>query len=410
MPKIYLCSFATDDYKNAQEILNVSALLVGNVDYVINYNSEDIKDFITTNKNLFYDKHEKKTRGFGFWSWQPYITLKTMELANEDDIIIYMDSAINIISSLDPLIKLCIEKEKLLFNLGEYSKKDYRNKLWCKKDTYNILNFDSESNFTQLTASVQMYVKNKKNIDFLNEFLNYCTIPKAIADSSFCGIDENEKEYFKDHRHNQSILSILAEKYSICRIRDCSQYGQVDSDNYMFPQIIDHHRNRLEKIPKISVITPTIGNKHLERCINSVQKQNIPNIEHIIVIDGPEYYEKAISIIDKFKHKRKITVFKLPYNVGANGWNGHKVYGAIPHFCNSNYISYLDDDNWFEYDHYYNLLNQLISKNADVSHSLRTIYDQNGINEIAKDNCESLEFFIIVYFIKMIILLILLVI
>ena len=166
MPKIYLCSFATDDYKNAQEILNVSALLVGNVDYVINYNSEDIKDFITTNKNLFYDKHEKKTRGFGFWSWQPYITLKTMELANEDDIIIYMDSAINIISSLDPLIKLCIEKEKLLFNLGEYSKKDYRNKLWCKKDTYNILNFDSESNFTQLTALFKCMLKIKKILIF----------------------------------------------------------------------------------------------------------------------------------------------------------------------------------------------------------------------------------------------------
>ena len=46
MPKIYLCSFATEDFKNAQEVLNTSALLVGNVDYVVNYNPEKIKSFI----------------------------------------------------------------------------------------------------------------------------------------------------------------------------------------------------------------------------------------------------------------------------------------------------------------------------------------------------------------------------
>jgi hypothetical protein len=393
MPKIYLCSFATDDFKNAQEVLKTSALLIGNVDYVVNYNPEKIKSFIDINNSLFFDKNNNKTRGFGFWCWQPFITLKTMEMADDGDIIIYMDSAINIIHSLEPLVQLCIEKNTLLFYLGEHTQKDYRNKVWCKKDTYNILDFDSEKDFTQLTASVQMYVKNSKNKAILHDLLNYCLLPKAIADSSHCGQDLKEKEYFKDHRHNQSILSILAEKYSICRIRDCSQYGQVDSDEYMFPQIIDHHRNRLEGLPKITIITPTIGNEHLERCIESVQKQIVPNIEHIIVIDGPEFYEKAMNIIDKFKNKRKISVFKLPYNVGANGWNGHKIYGAIPHFCKSELIAYLDDDNWLEPIHYYSLLNKLINENADVAHCLRTIYDQNGKNEITKDNCESLGVF-----------------
>jgi hypothetical protein len=393
MPKIYLCSFATDDFKNAQEVLNTSALLVGQVDHVVDWNPEKIKPFIDLNKNLFYDKSGNKTRGFGFWSWQPLITLKTMEMADDGDIIIYMDSAINIIHSLEPLIKLCIEKETLLFYLGEHTQKDYRNKVWCKKDTYNVMKFDSEKDFIQLTASVQMYVKNSKNNSLLQELFNYCLLSKAIADSSHCGQDLKEEEYFKDHRHNQSILSILAEKHSICRIRDCSQYGQVDKDDYMFPQIIDHHRSRLEGLPKISVITPTIGNEHLERCIKSVQNQLTPNIEHIIVIDGPEFYDRAMNIIDKFKNKRKIHVFKLPYNVGANGWNGHKIYGAIPHFCKSDLISYLDDDNWIEQKHYHNLLTKLVQENSDVVHCLRTIYDQNGKNEITKDNCESLGVF-----------------
>ena len=40
MPKVYLCSFATDDFKNSQEILKHSALTTGKVDYFIGYGSK----------------------------------------------------------------------------------------------------------------------------------------------------------------------------------------------------------------------------------------------------------------------------------------------------------------------------------------------------------------------------------
>ena len=319
-----------------------------------------------------------------------------MEMAEDGDVIIYMDSAIEVINTLNPIVNLCLNKKKSSFLiLGESSKKDYRNSIWCKKDTYFVLNYTNMSDFNQLTASVQLYVKNEENMSFLKEFLHYCTIPLAIADSSHCGILSKEKNDFKDHRHNQSILSILAEKNSIFRIRDCSQYGLTDKDDFMFPQIINHHRQKISNIgPKISVITPTIGNLHLERCIESVQNQNLPNIEHIIVIDGPKYYVDASKIIDKFKHKKNIHVFKLPYNVGANGWNGHKVYGAIPHFACGDLISYLDDDNWLEPNHYLNMINKFAENNkVDVVHCLRNIYDQNGTKLITQDNCESLGTF-----------------
>ena len=52
MPKVYLCSFATDDFKNAQEVLNTSAIVIGNVYYVINYNENNINSFIKNNKSF----------------------------------------------------------------------------------------------------------------------------------------------------------------------------------------------------------------------------------------------------------------------------------------------------------------------------------------------------------------------
>jgi len=401
--KTYLTSFATEDFKYSQEVLKCSSLVNGGVDYVINWNdkSPEIVEFIKQNHSLFY-KDGKITRGFGFWSWQPFITLKTMELMNYGDVLIYMDSAINVIRDINDIISLSREKGILLFKLGEHSNKDYRNFVWTKRDTFSVMGITdhSSSNYSQLTASVQVYVKSNETIRFLEEFMNYCKIPMAIADSSHSGtiLDSTGKPFpenigFKDHRHNQSILSILAEKYNIYRIRDPSQWGIHDSDDHMFPQSIIHHRQKINKLPKITVITPTTGSDHLERCIRSVQAQNVPNIEHMIVIDGPEFYDRSMNIINKFSNKRPIHVVKLPYNVGSNGWNGHRVYGSMPHICISDLISYMDDDNWYDQDHLYNLLNKLSKEDLDAAHSLRAIYNQEGTEFITNDNCESLGVF-----------------
>ena len=124
--KTYLTSFATEDFKYSQEVLKCSSLVNGGVDYVINWNdkSPEIVEFIKQNHSLFY-KDGKITRGFGFWSWQPFITLKTMELMNYGDVLIYMDSAINVIRDINDIISLSREKGILLFKLGEHSNKDY---------------------------------------------------------------------------------------------------------------------------------------------------------------------------------------------------------------------------------------------------------------------------------------------
>ena len=44
-----------------------------------------------------------------------------------------------------------------------------------------------------------------------------------------------------DHRHDQSILSLLGRKYNIKNIPDISQYG---NDRRDIKQIIEHHRDR----------------------------------------------------------------------------------------------------------------------------------------------------------------------
>ena len=105
---------------------------------------------------------------------------------------------------------------------------------------------------------------------------------------------------------------------------------------------------------KFSIITPTTGNPKLEKLllyINTQTKSNDMIIEHLIVIDGPQYYEYAMQIINKIKPVNERFVFSLPFNTGNSGFLGHKIYASISQLVNGDWIIFADEDNYFENNH-----------------------------------------------------------
>jgi hypothetical protein len=141
-----------------------------------------------------------------------------------------------------------------------------------------------------------------------------------------------------------------------------------------------------------SIITPTIGSELLLELLESINFQSYTNIEHIIVIDGPEYYDKVKSLLDKIAPLVKRHIITLPYNTGNNGgrYNGHKIYASISHIVNGDFVCFLDEDNYYDYNHiefYSNLINRY---NLDWCYCLRKIVDNEKY--ICEDNCESLGY------------------
>jgi len=128
------------------------------------------------------------------------------------------------------------------------------------------------------------------------------------------------------------------------------------------------------------VITPTIGTKHLQQAVDSVRAQTIPT-EHLIVIDGR--LDNEFNMYDNGKH------LVLPENTGHSGFNGHRVYAALPMLTNADYILFLDEDNWFEPEHVEKMINFIEERDLQWCYSLRNIVSQSGEFVIA-DNCESL--------------------
>lgn len=143
----------------------------------------------------------------------------------------------------------------------------------------------------------------------------------------------------------------------------------------------------------VTVITPTIGSPKLKDALESVANQTYKNIKHLVVIDGPEYFTDTMNNMPRTMYQdedfyENLLVTNTPYNTGANGFYGHRIYAGYPHFINTDYVFFLDEDNWYSEDHVASLV-EVLDRGNDFAYSLRKIY-QPDKTYVCDDNCEAL--------------------
>ncbi|WP_127588333.1 hypothetical protein [Paenibacillus koleovorans] len=253
---IYLVSYATKKYYRSQDLMRVSALKHG-VDRVFAFREKDLQ------ASRFYERNEpilKQRRGGGYWIWKPYFLLRVMERAEPDDIVIYCDSGIEIIRPLAPLIELCRRRKHAVL----FQTHGQRNSMWTKRDCFVYMGCDEKKywNAQQLMGSFHVHINNERNRKLIQTWKSYCEDARVVTDMpNQCGLSNLPD--FKDHRHDQSILSLLAVKQGMEIFRAPSSMGnrfkmipaydnaelekQLDNPyrNSKYDTLLNHHRNRL---------------------------------------------------------------------------------------------------------------------------------------------------------------------
>ena len=141
--------------------------------------------------------------------------------------------------------------------------------------------------------------------------------------------------------------------------------------------------------PTVAVITATTGHPNLAKCIQSVQEQSYALIEHLVAVDGPEHEAKVDAVLNALPERHGLKVIRLPHATGKGTWNGHRIYGAMPLVMLTDYVCWLDEDNWFDEEHVEDLVRAATSSTGGWGFSLRKIVDTEG-NFITLDQCESL--------------------
>lgn len=143
---------------------------------------------------------------------------------------------------------------------------------------------------------------------------------------------------------------------------------------------------------KTTIITPTTGNPLLEEACRSVARQVAPPI-HLICVDGPDgkdaVYDITTRVFDEFPNTYNYRVITLPWNTGAGGVNGHRIYASMANISITPYFSMLDEDNYLAVD--WTLTMQRALDYDESCHYVtcrRTVVDEGG-EVIGLDNTES---------------------
>ena len=240
MKKIHI-SYGNEPYYGSLNRLKESSLRIGKTDEFIPFTREWLES------TGFYQKNRyilDKPRGNGYWLYKMYCILSVMENTEPGDVVMYTDAAMDVISDLSPLYDIASEKGRMLFVLPG----GHRNRTWTKRDCFVILGCDEQKyhDAVQTNGAISLWKNTEENIEFITDALRYMRDPRVITDDpNMCGPNYPG---FRDHRHDQSVLSLLSIKNGFERFRDPTQYGNATEEqleNSPYPQMFNHHRMKI---------------------------------------------------------------------------------------------------------------------------------------------------------------------
>jgi hypothetical protein len=210
--KLYFITFGNEIYYNSLKNISKEVENFNIFDEIIIITDKDLKnniDFWNNHSNFIEDNK----RGYGYWLWKPYINLKLLEKINENDIVVYADAGctfnINGKNRLLEYIELTKQNNILSFQLTHKERK------YTKKDLFEY--FDYKNNDDQLHATCFIYKKCKKNYELFKLYYDTCCNYHLLNDKK--SISKNYDEFI-EHRHDQSIFSIIRKKFNTYYIED----------------------------------------------------------------------------------------------------------------------------------------------------------------------------------------------
>ena len=237
--KIVCISYGDESFKQSLEYNGKSALEIAKADEFYGYTPEDIDpEFKAKNDYIL-----SKGRGNGYWLWKPYFLYKTLtEKLNDGDYLIYSDAGIFYVDLAQKLVDFLNEKKAEMY----FHRLPHLEKVYTKRDAFILMGVDGPfyAETGQFNAAFQVYRKSKFTEFFLGEYLYYAQDKRIITD------DQNEMgtpnyEGFRDHRHDQSILSLLTKKYGQVNANKTNlNIDLIKNYQEVMPTIFCHHRRR----------------------------------------------------------------------------------------------------------------------------------------------------------------------
>ena len=182
---------------------------------MIGYTEQDLK-----NDSEFWKKHEEfittHSKGYGYWIWKSYINFKTIERLDEGDIVVYADAGcelrIQYINRMREYFDILKNSEKgiLGITLG------FNERHWTKMDAFHQLDCgEFVDDGYQVVATACIYKKCSNTVSIMEKWYQHSCNYHLITDEQSVS---NNAHDFIEHRHDQSIFSLLVKKHGFEKI------------------------------------------------------------------------------------------------------------------------------------------------------------------------------------------------
>lgn len=231
---LHVVTFATSDLKNSVRRLRLQAEMFSNIVKFTAYDEEAL----TANSAILkiIDDHN---RGFGLWSWKPYIIQKALENLEYGEKLLYIDVGCELnvagienlelyLSELDNTKGIlpfrAVPPEADILEPG-YVYDSLIEEKWTKIQLFRHLNVQDNALFTstpQFGAGIIFLKKTVFTVNFIEHWRDLMeSRPDLYDDVSY---RNEQQDGFVQSRHDQSVFSLLCKLYNLHIYRSAYEY------------------------------------------------------------------------------------------------------------------------------------------------------------------------------------------
>ena len=232
--KIHFITYG-DNNVNCKDRILSEAEKFACFDTITPYGRENIStDFNTKFKDILEQK-----RGGGYWIWKFDIILSRLNEIDYNDILVYTDCGttinINGKNRFYEYIDLLNNSEHGIISF----EMNYIEKEWTTKQLFNNLDIDMDSdiaNSGQYVGGILIMKKTEHTLMIFNKCIELLNNDQNLITDIY---NSDQNTYFKENRHDQSILSLIRKKYNSIVIKNDYDdlWRDINEDNKHIPFI-----------------------------------------------------------------------------------------------------------------------------------------------------------------------------
>ncbi len=224
---IHFVSYGNERFEKSRERIAQEAKEAGWFDRIKVYTPQDISEYFEEHQGFI----DVEKRGGGYWIWKPYIIKKELVRLKEGEFLVYADADCTIQKKgIESMVNYINTLEKSEFGVLSFEI-DFPEKDWTKGDLADHLGIPLHSkpmNTGQIMSVVIILKKSPHAEKLVSDWLKLAVTEdyRLIDDSP----SKTNAPSFVEHRHDQSIFSLLVKTQGGIVFRDEVQTRKMMED------------------------------------------------------------------------------------------------------------------------------------------------------------------------------------